>query len=247
MRTYILPYNLGSASAKALAQKLGVLRVDGRKSFRRGTTIVNWGKNAISLRSRFPIRIINKQEAISIASNKLSTFRQLKQFGVPCVEWTTDRSVASGWLSDVETIVYARHELSACSGRGIQIVKHGESMPYAPVYTKGFNKTHEYRVHVVNGKVIDFTKKRRRDGGESNPLIKNFSNGWVFCREGIPLPLPVKMAGLAAVHAIGLDFGAIDILYKESTGEARVLEVNTAPGLEGTTLEKYTQAFREML
>ena len=75
-------------------------------------------------------------------------------------------------------------------------------------------------------------------GGESNPLIKNLDNGWVFCRTGISLPDDARNQAIAAVRSLGLDFGAVDVLYREREDKAFVLEVNTAPGLEGTTLER---------
>jgi len=51
------------------------------------------------------------------------------------------------------------------------------------------------------------------------------------------------VVALAAVSALGLDFGAVDIIYNEHENQYYVLEVNTAPGLEGTTVEKYAEAF----
>lgn len=236
-RLYIVPYNLGSESAKKLAQSLGCLRSAGEKKFRWDTTVVNWGNSQAVLRGH-RIRVINKPEAIRAASNKLLTFTTLARYHVPTVEFTTDRALARTWL-DEDTIVYARHKLSSSSGDGIQIVTYEDDVPHAPLYTKGFNKTHEYRVHVVNGTVIDFTKKKQRSGADTNPLIKNMANGWVFCRDGVALPNRVRATSLAAVQALGLDFGAVDILYSERQDMARILEINTAPGLEGTTLDKY--------
>ena len=48
-----------------------------------------------------------------------------------------------------------------------------------------------------------------------------------------------------AVEALGLDFGAVDIMYHENT--FYVLEVNTAPGLTRTrTLEAYANEIRRL-
>jgi D-alanine-D-alanine ligase-like ATP-grasp enzyme len=44
-----------------------------------------------------------------------------------------------------------------------------------------------------------------------------------------------------------LDFGAIDIIYNESRDQAYVLEVNTAPGLTGQTIQSYADAFRHLV
>ena len=51
-----------------------------------------------------------------------------------------------------------------------------------------------------------------------------------------------------AINACQLDFGAIDMayVYNEHSGEheAYVIEVNSAPGLEGTTLHNYVSYFQ---
>jgi D-alanine-D-alanine ligase-like ATP-grasp enzyme len=41
----------------------------------------------------------------------------------------------------------------------------------------------------------------------------------------------------------GIHFGAIDIIYTAATNKARILEVNTAPGIEGKTVDLYSEVF----
>lgn len=239
-RVYITPYNMGSESARALARNLGCLRVDGSKRLRR-SVVINWGRSSLPLRGLVS-RVINKPEAVSLAVNKIETFRALQRAGVPTVDWTTDRSVALNWLDT--DMVYCRTTATGSQGKGIILVGQDDlSLPHAPLYTKGFNKTHEYRVHVAFGKVIDFSKKRRRRGMEGSSYIKNSTNGWVYCRDGITLPDAVASACIKAVAALGLDFGALDVLHKERDNKAAILEVNCSPGIEGTTLQRYTEAF----
>ncbi|GAG47489.1 unnamed protein product, partial [marine sediment metagenome] len=74
--------------------------------------------------------------------------------------------------------------------------------------------------------------------------IRNTDNGWVYCRGGVDAPEAVITAAVRAVDCLGLDFGAVDIGYNEHYDRCAVFEVNTAPGLEGTTLDKYFEAFR---
>lgn len=245
MSVYIIPYKIGSSSAKSLARSLRIKRSKGDKRFKLSTRIINWGNSNLNVSSQ-RIKVYNNPEAVAIASNKLKCFQTLSRYNVPVVEWTTSKTTAEEWV-DENTAVYARQKLSASSADGLVVVQYGDRMPNAPLYTKGFNRSHEYRVHIVNGKVIDYTKKKKRDGTESNSLIKNLDNGWVFCRENVTLPPLVAAASLAAVRCIGLDFGAVDILYREREQQARVLEINTAPGLEGTTLIKYTEEFKKLI
>ena len=44
------------------------------------------------------------------------------------------------------------------------------------------------------------------------------------------------------MYAVGLKFGAVDLIWNELENKSYVLEINTAPGLTGATLEKYAQA-----
>lgn len=64
-------------------------------------------------------------------------------------------------------------------------------------------------------------------------------------REGINPPAQVTEQSLNAIGVIGLDFGAVDVIWNQQKQMAYVLEINTAPGLEGTTLENYIKAFKE--
>jgi D-alanine-D-alanine ligase-like ATP-grasp enzyme len=53
----------------------------------------------------------------------------------------------------------------------------------------------------------------------------------------------VTSEAIKAVNCLGLYFGAADVIWNDKEQRAYVLEVNTAPGLEGTTLENYANAF----
>ncbi len=112
----------------------------------------------------------------------------------------------------------------------------------APLYTKGIIGAQEYRVHIFNNKVIDLQRKRKKSEVESDGLIKNHSNGWVFCREEVKVPLELFETAKKAVSSLSLNFGAVDVLYSSNEKKIAVLEVNTAPGLEGLTLDNYANA-----
>ena len=101
---------------------------------------------------------------------------------------------------------------------------------------------------MFDGKVIDMQWKRRRRNTNVDEYIRSYDNGWVFTREGIGKyyeeQQKVKTQGLLAVKALGLDFGASDVIYSEKHRKATVLEVNTSPGLEGTSVQLYADAIR---
>src|SRR5690606_11134577 len=246
MKTFIVPYKLYSKSAKNLARNLNIKLSSGKKKFIKGKNlIINWGNSSLDLLINVKVKpnniILNNPENVRIASNKIKAFNKLKEYNISTVPWTTSRDEALSWI-DENNYIYARTLINSSQGRGIKIVTIEDECPNVELYTKALPKTHEYRVHIFNNKVIDYTKKRKRSLQEANPYIKNYENGWVFCRQDVTLPIPVEQIALTASRALGLDFCALDILFKERDNAAFILEANTAPGLEGTTLEKYCRA-----
>jgi len=255
----ILPYKMGSESAKALSELLGSKRVRdiGRYTPKRGHTVLNWGLGRapswLGTASTRGVRILNNPDAVNVASNKLSTFRALQSAGISIPEFTTSHLVARSWL-DAGEIIVERHNLRGSSGEGIRIVSMDDEdteadIQQAPLYTKFIAKTAEYRVHIFNGQMIDFVQKKRvsteRRDDTFNPYISSMEHGWVFTRTEVPeVPGVIRLAQ-AAVAALDLDFGAVDIMSFE--GRSYVLEVNTAPGLAGTTLVKYGNALRRFM
>lgn len=242
---YIMPYKMGSASAKALARACSILRIRGDKRLPSQSLIVNWGSTKTTPKL-LNVKVINKPSSVSIAINKAKALPVMSSAGVSTVEHTASKDVVNGWIESGHT-VFARTLASSSQGKGIVILDYNSSdIPYASIYTKYIPKCHEYRVHVFGGKVIDFIKKKRSQSGTTSDFIRNHSNGWIFCRQDVVLPLVVIEQATKAVAALGLDFGAVDILYKEKVNTAWVLEVNTAPGIEASTLDKYKEAILEI-
>ena len=238
---FVYPYKKGSKSAKALAKALNIKCLTRPKRSRKDLRI-NWG--ASEMKPTRGIVILNNVYPVINASNKLSTFQSFIENNIPCPDSTQDIEVAKSWIADGETVV-CRKLLRSHSGKGIVIANTIEELVAAPLYVKYFKKSHEYRIHVFNGKVIDAVKKRKRNGvTEYNKWVRVHGNGWVFCRNDVVLSESLKTLAINAVKALGLDFGAVDIVSK-TNGEAKVLEVNTAPALEGTTLVSYTNAIKE--
>ena len=243
MSVLIYPYNMGSISAKRLAMSIGAKRVrqDGRYRAMWNDLVVNWGN---STNPHWFGRILNMPEKVKNATNKLKTFQILKEHSIRTPEFSTNKEVAEQWVSEGNT-VYCRSKLSGHSGSGIVLATGVSEIPTVPLYTKRIKAKTEFRVHVFGNALLDFQQKKRRDGANANHLIRNHSNGYVFAREGVILPDDVREQAINAVTALGLDFGAVDIGYVEREQKAYVYEVNTAPGLENTTLSLYTNAIKE--
>lgn len=127
----------------------------------------------------------------------------------------------------------------------------------ARLFTQGISgKRIEYRIHVFDGEVILSQCKRRRPGYEDNPnyqsIVRNVDAGWIYAVNDLNIDGDsldsAKMAAVNTVTSLGLDFGAVDIVWQASTRRAFVLEVNTAPGLddEGSALAAYTTAIKSI-
>lgn len=264
MRPIIYPYNMGSGSARRLHEELRSVRAkrvrpDGNYSHDWDThLIINWGNSNPPLWYRHSREHLwlNHPNAVKAASNKLIAFQKLREANVQIPEFTTDSEEASVWLET--SSLMARTKLTGHSGEGCYFCSAGEEVAWghdfsSPVklWVKYIKKKHEYRVHVFKGEVIDLQQKRKRRDVEENQInhqIRNHSNGWVYCRDDIVTPdASVLSSAIAAVSALRLAFGAVDIIWNEHYKQAYVLEVNTAPGLFETTLHKYAEAIRGVL
>lgn len=249
MKIRVLPYKISSASAKALAQQLGALRVYPERNYkpRSNHLIINYGYSSPPLWARRANEkgsiILNNWDSVMVARDKTRALICMYSQGVQVPEYTTDIEVAKQW----EGVVVCRLTTTGQEGRGIVIAETPDQIVQAPLYTKHVRHKHEFRVHVMNGNVFDFTQKKKRATIDCNPYVRNSAGNWVFCREGVLLPNDVKVQAIKAVEALGLNFGAVDVAYREREDKAYVLEVNTAPGLEGTTLTKYVEQFKYII
>lgn len=242
------PYKMGSASAKVLAQQLECKRVYSNRKYRYRMhhDILNWGSSVKPAWDNKYVHYINSPCNVKIASNKYHTLNKFRLHDVSLPVFTTDINVAKEWI-DANHLVYCRTNLTGNSGKDIVISDSYDALVNAPLYTKGVDADVEYRVHVFNGEVIDYVKKATRRG-EDKPshLVRNYAKGWVFIREGIILPDEIISEAIKAVRSIGLCFGAVDIATIHGGGVC-VYEVNTAPGLQGSTIDAYVNAIHKYL
>lgn len=253
IQTYARRVSVPLAFAEDLWRSTGLLRLkqESRWVPKPGDVIINWGCSDSQYSRSRGVTWLNHPDIVRTKQHKLQQYQKFTP-NVPTVEWTTDKAQVCQWLTRGKT-VYCRVRGASFGGRGIQVITGEkrraytpESIPDAEVYTLKFSARREYRVHVFCDKAIDVTQKRRRNGADS-AAVRSFGNGYVFCHDNVEqYPQSMVDACRSAVTALGLQFGAVDVLLKDD-GTCAVLEVNSAPGIEGTTYEKYKVAITEYI
>lgn len=258
---FIYAYSEQSKAAQALAAALPALRIRHLHSQyigRPDKVVINWGASQVPdevLRSR----TLNSNRAVAVSINKRSCLMTLAQNPtVRTIEFTTEPTTVLDWL-DSGHVVLARTILRGHSADGLFVLNPNDTsigaLLKAPLFTKYKKKRDEYRIHVAGGEVFDIQQKKLRtewdDGTQVSPeevdfRVRNHANGFVFCREDIDCPEEAQANAVQAVKTLGLDFGAVDIIWNEYDNQSYVLEVNTAPGLEETTVERYAAALRRL-
>lgn len=248
MKYRVLPYRQGSKGAKALSEALGgkVLRLQGSTwKAKPGDIVINWGNIKTGIDCD---RLLNWGPNIQNASNKLKFFNMMKEASPDDIPefWTNKEDIPEDAYPVVCRTVLAGH-----SGDGIVIADDTEGLVVAPLYVRYMKKKDEFRIH-VGKKADEFTtiavqrKARRTEtpDEEVNWKVRNLAGGFIFQRNNIDVPDKVIEAAHRALAATSLDFGAVDVIWNANKEKAYVLEINTAPGLEGSTVEDYRKFFQ---
>lgn len=263
MSLYIYPYSQASESAKLLARAMQarvMRRIGTRVRPSETDTIVNWGCSVLHFNPRNST-VLNHPDQVAIATNKLQTFETLRQNNIPVPEVTTSRIVAQEWCR-AGKVVMGRNLANGMGGAGITVYPSGTDPTLIQqhlFYTKYFPHKVEIRVHIVKNHVRSpenedpeptyIQRKSKRMEWAANyghlpsaQYIHNHTNGYVYVRGDVnPYGINYNAAILGcqqALQALNLDFAAFDVLVT-SLGKYVILEANTAPGIEGSTVQFY--------
>lgn len=247
-------YKRGLSSVKELKDRLPIKYYTERryKSGKYQIKVINWGSSKPVSENLF-VSSINNSSCVERAANKGSCYNVLTNLQPPTVLTGVQGYPEYNQLNlpkDVPVIV--RTKLTGKGGDGTHYFDSVEDIPedigVVKMVSRYIPKTAEYRVHVFNNNVIHIQQKKRREGdipkGDESK-IRSYDNGWVFCHKDImPVPPSVQLRSVLAVKKLGLNFGAVDIIYNKFHG-VYVTEVNTAPAIEGTTADKYAEAIQQ--
>lgn len=241
----LYPYSNASQSAKALKDALGIkmIKKEGSK-FKGGKhkTVINWG-NSRSTQEIDLCNVLNHPSVVSYCVDKLKFCNAMEPYVPP---FRTTREDAELLLKHSQSPIVARTVLNGHSGEGIVIINSIDEMVDAPLYTQYIPKEQEYRVHVFLGEAFFVQRKARKKDvpdDQVNWKVRNLAGGFIYQHNYLAVPESVVLMAKEVVARLGLDFGAVDIIYHRKDISPYVLEINTAPGLTGTTLQKYVEQF----
>lgn len=260
----IIPYSDYSKGGRALGEALGVHFSRRNRGWlpplvlekQRPLVFINWGLAQDPFRGSSvvaPKHVLNPYAKTAKCSNKLTFFDTVKE-KVRVPVYTKSFEEAIEW-SEQGIVVMGRKVRGSC-GKDICWAEDLEEFTNSDFWVQYKKKESEFRVHVVLDQVVAVQKKVvRKTDHEGNEIdtknvdfrVRNLANGFVFQRNDIQVPEDVRVQALAAVREIGLDFGAVDVIYNRTENKAYVLEINTSPGLEGTTVQDYATPLKERL
>ena len=175
--------------------------------------------------------------------DKLTQYKWFKEQGLSALKFTTSTQVVQDeWLCQGKT-VFGRKLLTSSCGKGIVVMEPNSPIDeHCPVYTLYKKKKREFRVHVFKHKVVSIVEKKRRAGFEGNrdTKIRNLANGYVFCQTVENIPPGLAELAEKASYVCQSDFAGVDVGLNEKNNDLFIIEVNSAPGIEGANVEKYT-------
>ena len=231
-------YDPKSESALRLAKVLKIKQIAHTDSKFIGDmkrTVLNWGCSDLPREVR-RCKVINEENAVDRAINKLRFFQRMSQHGLSHVPFGTDVQWVRERLA-AGARVFARMRLRGADGEGLVEVINANNIPQARLYTQYIPSEREYRITCVvdnemKPQVVATQRKVRLDNpppGGYNDIFRTTSGGYGFKWVTRGVPDAVKEVACASITNLGLHFGGVDVLWDGTN--AYLLEVNTAPHL----------------
>lgn len=266
-KPFILYSKMAHVTGKRIRDALGI--DGGRKLSSVGdyTHLIRWGASyapdldaALENSGR---HVLNPAERIKRVVNRHHMFNEISRRTNRTLNYTGGMR----WVGHDGSTAVARHRFSKWGRDIVDQPDLTEINPDDPKWDGYFLverwlADYEVRVHIVNGVSASFQIKVKKDDND-DPLfrlepesadftVRNDKNGWYL----FPLSAsradqlginktPIRDAAKMMMSGLGLDFGCVDFLVRVPNGhhadsfQWKFLEVNTAPGLDGTTLDRY--------
>jgi len=208
---------------------------------------------AISLSEAFKYKILRVSKEVANREyicygdqkDKLTQYQYFFENGLNFPIFTESKETACWWMKEYKRSIVCRTLLRAKSGKGIVIADAVEQLVDAPVYVSYQKKTNEFRVNLFKDEVVCVREKRLKTGyikpEGRDGRVRSHNNGYVFCEPLQALPEHVIEMAKKAAKITASDIVGVDLAYHKPTDYWFLLEVNSAPGMEGKTIEQYTE------
>jgi len=271
---YVLYRNSGVYSGRALRRRLAELyngKVAGgfpkrlaliRKSAGEPNVIVNLG---VTDAFDFKGQILNSRDMVRASSNKKQARQQFEEAGVPAPQlFLTAKDVKADNLPVVGRTSYHSKGRGFWFCKTLQEVRDAVNSG-ATHFLEFIPGSREYRVHSFiksdylevpceertpdHFVSIKISEKVWTSPGEPDAAApqKNHQFGWTFLghqnRRKEELDV-IRYAAKQTMAALGMDFGAVDVMYRMRNKQPYVLEVNSTPSLadeNSDTCERYAR------
>lgn len=236
--------SIPSPTSKQIVRDMyGISRYAKRANYLdRAENLIRWGHTKTVEVSGLEL---NKRDAILLSSNKPECRKVLAEAEIPVPKATETQYPVVGRSRKHK----AGDNFFYCKNKEeVQEAKENGAVYFSQYYPK----TNEYRVHVGSGKVLLMSIK---EGDKTqrvwNKKLSNFNFRHLRRSVWLNDKHLRKMCRTAkkAIKAVGLDFGAVDIMADAGEGHEPfvVTEINTAPSLSPLAIEKYIQYFEKAI
>lgn len=246
--TYLAYIKSSRPTGRAIARQLETTACGIKVPSFQPDVLIRWGSRKAM--PKCPIEL-NRPAAIKLAADKVDAIHVMQDRGILTVSCFTswDEAVRRGGTCPIlgrSRTGFGGKDIAVYDPHGLYNGWQGRTYPREPTeahewYTAYYEPTREVRIHVVGEKVIRVQGKYcdHPELAEINPFIRNYAHGYRFRQPDRELHRSRKVQAISAVQALGLDFGAVDMLLFGNDRDAMVLEVNTAPACSPLTATCY--------
>lgn len=218
-------------SARKLAQALGAdlsnPYKEKRINYSQYDTVINYGVSEPSLMGN----LFNKPDAVSICKDKHRTFVYLDHERVPIPKFTAYAVIAQ----EFNGTIVCHTEQDGMQNKGIVYHERDneQPIPRAYLYTEYFHHKREYRVVVLNYKVVGIYRKEEIEDGTWD-LIPLSHKGFYS----------ISNACVKAAKAIGIQYVGFDVV-SNTREDFRILEANSGPIITDQVIDAFKQLFNK--
>ena len=232
MNIFVISPKASEDSAKRLAKELDAVYSNPYKSgsvdFTRADVVINYGFSQDIITNRNCI-VFNRPASVRTCINKLSTLINLRAGLVPVPNY--GQGIAKEW-----DVVHCHTQKEGRKNEGIVhwYRVDNKPIPNAYLYTEHYEHRGEYRVVVLNGKVVGRYRKVMDDEGMWSLEVRD--------KRGFEL---MDAACKHGAHRLGMGYVGFDVLAKNKN-QFVIIEANSGPILTDESIEAFKEFIGEL-